>query len=155
MIQITNKVDCCGCNACGDICPKEAIAFKTDIEGFWYPVVDKEKCIDCGLCEKTCPIIHAQELKKNDLAQSVCYAAEHKSLEVVFDSTSGGLFSALADIVYRDKGHVGGAVFNDDFSVRHYISNEKRDLPRLRSSKYLQSNSEGFYREVKNLASGG
>lgn len=155
MIQITNKVDCCGCNACGDVCPKDAITFKTDIEGFWYPVVDKEKCIDCGLCEKVCPIIHAQELKKNDLPQSVCYAAEHKNLEVVFDSTSGGLFSALADIVYRDKGYVGGAVFNDDFSVHHYISNEKNDLPRLRSSKYLQSNSEGFYREVKRLLQAG
>lgn len=151
MISITNKIDCCGCNACGDICHKDAITFKTDIEGFWYPEVDKDKCIDCGLCEKVCPIINIKDLKKNDLLESICYAAEHKNLEVVFDSTSGGVFSALADIMYRSKGYVGGAIFNEDFSVRQYISNDKADLPRLRSSKYLQSNLEGFFKQVSEL----
>lgn len=151
MISITNKIDCCGCNACGDICPKGAIIFKTDIEGFWYPIVDKNKCIDCGLCDRVCPIININDLKKNDLPESICYAAEHKNLEVVFDSTSGGMFSALADIMYRSKGYVGGAIFNEDFSVRQYISNDKADLPRLRSSKYLQSNLEGFFKQVSEL----
>lgn len=155
MIQILDKKDCCGCNACGDICPKDAIIFKTDIEGFWYPEVDKEKCIDCGLCDKVCPIINIKELKKNDLTESICYAAEHKNLEVVFDSTSGGMFSALADIMYRSKGYVGGAIFNEDFSVRQYISNVKSDLPKLRSSKYLQSNFEGFYKQVRDLVKAG
>lgn len=156
MINIQNKVDCCGCNACGDICPKQAISYKTDNEGFWYPEVDMEKCIDCGLCEKVCPIINVKDLKKNDLPESICYAAEHKNLEVVFDSTSGGLFSALADIMYKSGGYVGGAVFNEDFkSVRQFISNDKKDLPRLRSSKYLQSSLEGFYSQVKDLLKAG
>ena len=52
MINITNKSNCCGCNACGDICPKRAITYETGNDGFWYPKVDMEKCIDCGLCEK-------------------------------------------------------------------------------------------------------
>ena len=151
MILIANKTDCCGCNACEDICPKDAISFKTDNEGFWYREVDMNKCIDCHLCEKTCPIINVKELKKNDLPQSICYAAEHKNMEVIFDSTSGGLFSALADVMYKSEGFVGGAVFNEDFSVSHYISNDKKDLPRLRSSKYLQSNLEGFYTQVRDL----
>lgn len=155
MIEIKNKVDCCGCNACGDICGKNAITFKTDNEGFWYPEVDKGKCVECGLCEKVCPIINIDSFKKNDYQKPICYAAEHKNIEVVFDSTSGGLFSALAEIMYRSKGYVGGAIFNEDFTVRQYISNDKEDLPKLRSSKYLQSNLEGFYKQVKQLLTTG
>ena len=151
MISVKDKKKCCGCNACGDVCTLNAITFQTDIEGFWYPKIDQERCTNCGLCEKVCPIINTKDLKKNDLPQSICYAAEHKNLEVVFDSTSGGLFSALADITYKDKGYVGGAIFNDDFSVKHYISSNKKDLSALRSSKYLQSNLLGFYKDVKDL----
>ena len=110
MIKITDKKDCCGCNACGDICPKGSITFKTDIEGFWYPDVNMETCIDCHLCEKVCPIINIDKLKKNDFDQPRCYAAIHKNYEVRFDSTSGGLFSALAEKMYRDKGFVGGQI---------------------------------------------
>ena len=150
-IQNLPSKHCVGCNACGDICPKQAITFETDIEGFWYPEVDNVKCNDCGLCEKVCPIINIKELKKNDLEQSVCYAAEHKNIDVVFDSTSGGAFSALADIMYKEKGYVGGAVFNEDFSIKHHISNDKQDLPKLRSSKYAQSDLCNFYNEVKRL----
>lgn len=150
--QLINRKDCCGCNACGDVCAPRAISFVTDGEGFRYPEVDVEKCVDCGLCGKVCPVLQVQELKKNDLPQSVCYAAEHKNLEVVFDSTSGGMFSALADAVYKNGGYVGGAVFAEDCrSVRHFISGDKADLPRLRSSKYLQSSLEGFYQQVKAL----
>lgn len=155
MINIINKTDCCGCNACGDVCSKHAITFKTDIEGFWYPEVNNQICNNCGLCEKVCPIMNICLLKQNNLPQSICYAAEHKNIEVVFDSTSGGLFSALADIMYRDNGYVGGAIFNSDFSVRQYISNNRKDLPKLRSSKYLQSNLEGFYKNVRELVKSG
>lgn len=155
MIHIQNKADCCGCNACGDICPKDAITFRTDPEGFWYPEVDPGKCIGCGLCEKACPVLNVRDLKKNDLQEPVCYAAEHRNLEVVFDSTSGGVFSAMAEILYRSGGYVGGAVFNEDFSVSHYISADKGDLPRLRSSKYLQSSLEGFYTRVGELVKAG
>lgn len=151
MINITDKSQCCGCNACGDVCAKHAITFKTDLEGFWYPEVNKDLCIDCGLCEKVCPVINIKELKKNDYEKPKCYVAEHKNLEVVFDSTSGGLFSALADIMYKSKGYVGGAVYNEDFSVKQYISADKADLEKLRSSKYLQSNLEGFFSQVKEL----
>ena len=132
MIEIKNKVDCCGCNACGDACAHGAITFKTDIEGFWYPEVDKAKCVDCGLCEKVCPNIHAQDLKKNDFDKPAkTIAAINKDTLVRWNSTSGGAFSALADAMYEQGGYVSGALYNEDFSVRNYVSNRPEDLEKL------------------------
>lgn len=155
MINIINKEDCCGCNACGDICGQHAISFKTDKEGFWYPEVDSEKCTNCHLCEKVCPIINIDELKKNDYQEPVCYAAQHKNLESLFNSTSGSAFAALAERMYKEGGYVGGAVFNENYSVRQFISNNKKDLEVLRNTKYVQSNSEGFFIKVKDLLKAG
>ena len=151
MINITDKEKCCGCNACGDICSKKAISFKVDNEGFWYPEVDKEKCVDCGLCEKVCPILQVDSLKKNDFEIPKCFAAQNKNLESLFNSTSGSAFAGFAEKIYKDGGYVGGAVFNDDYSVRQFISNDKADLEQLRNTKYVQSNSEGFYIAVRNI----
>lgn len=151
MIEITDKKECTGCNACHDICPKQAISLNVDIEGFWYPIVNKDKCIDCGLCERTCPVINIQELKKNDFERPVCFAAIHKNIEVRFGSTTGGLFSALAEQMYKEGGYVGGAIYDEDFAVKHFISNNPKDLIRLRQSKYSQSRTEGIFQEVKRL----
>lgn len=149
MIEIKDKQTCCGCNACGDVCPKGAISFQTDEEGFLYPKVDLAKCVDCGLCEKVCPQLHAEALKHNEWAEPKSLAAVHKNLVIRFDSTSGGAFSALANVIYRKGGFVGGAVWGEDFSIHQVISDKKVDLPRLRSSKYAQSDAQGFYRAVK------
>lgn len=155
MISLTCKEDCCGCNACGDICLQNAISFQEDNEGFWYPQINKEKCTGCGLCDRICPIKYIDQLKHNDLPEPECYMAEHKSIEVVFSSTSGGMFSALADVMYRQHGYVGGAIHNEDFSVSHFISNEKSDIIKLRRSKDLQSNAEGFYKRVREILNSG
>lgn len=155
MIEIKNKVDCCGCNACGDVCAHGAITFKTDIEGFWYPEVDKAKCVDCGLCEKVCPIIKKKEFKKEGFEQPECFAVVNKNIETRFDSTSGGAFTAFAEDIYKRGGFVGGAIYDEDWSVHQFLSSTKSDLPKLRSSKYLQSHLDGFYIAVKNsLATG-
>ena len=155
MIDIKEKKDCCGCNACGDICPHNAISFKIDFEGFWYPQIDSEKCINCGLCDKVCPIINVEDYRKNDFEEPVCFASNHKNLEIRFDSTSGGVFSALAEGVYKKNGFVGGAIYREDFSAEHYISDNKEDLKKIRSSKYLQSDAKGFYKKVKSCCETG
>lgn len=151
MINIQNKVDCCGCNACGDACAQSAISFKTDNEGFWYPEVDMQKCTDCHLCEKVCPILQIESIKNNDFEKPICYAAQTKNLESLFNSTSGSAFASFAEKVYKDGGYVGGAIFNEDYSVRQYISKDKKDLEILRNTKYVQSNAEGFFKQVKEL----
>lgn len=155
MIKIRDKRDCCGCNACSDICAQTAIKFETDAEGFWYPSVDMAKCTDCHLCEKVCPMLHVSELKHNDFEIPKVYGCYHNDIVIRFDSTSGGVFSALAHEMYKQRGYVGGAVYTETFDVVNYISNDKKDLKRLRSSKYLQSNAEGLYRRIKELLQAG
>ena len=151
MIEIKDKKDCCGCQACGDVCHAEAITFQTDNEGFWYPVVDKAKCTDCHLCEKICPMINIDKLKHNDWEEPKVFGGYNKDIVIRYDSTSGGIFSLLAQAMYKQKGYVGGAVYTDDFKVVNFISNEKKDLKRLRSSKYVESNAEGLYKQIKQL----
>lgn len=151
MINIQTKQDCCGCNACGDVCAREAITFRTDEEGFWYPEVNKSLCTDCGLCERVCPMLNLDKAKSHGQREPRIYGGYHKNIAIRFDSTSGGVFSALANTMYKSGGYVSGAVFNSDWTVSNYISNSKKDLSRLRSSKYVESNAEGLYKEIKRL----
>ena len=146
MIKLTQKVDCCGCNACGDACVHGAISFKTDKEGFWYPEVDVEKCSDCGLCEAVCPMLHRQE-KKSDLPK--VYGAYTKDEAIRLDSTSGGIFSELAMAMFEGNGMVGGAVYDEDHTVSQVITADKGRLPKLRSSKYLQSDAQDVYKQIQ------
>lgn len=152
MIKISSKEQCCGCNACGDICPKQAISFETDIEGFWYPKVDETKCIDCGLCEKACPVINIERLKRNDYEKPAhTIAAVNKNMRIRWNSTSGGAYTALAEGMLEQGGYISGAVYDKDFSVKSIVTNNPDDLERLRSSKYLQSNTANLHKSIKQL----
>lgn len=155
MIEISEKKNCTGCCACVDTCGKNAISLQIDNEGFWYPVVNKELCVNCGLCDKVCPIENMPKAKKENFEKPICFAAINKNLYVRFDSTSGGLFSALADKTFRDGGLVGGAITDEEFNVSQVLIDNKSELEKIRSSKYYQSNSTGFYKSVKSALIGG
>lgn len=150
MINIKRKEECCGCNACGDICSKKAISFKADNEGFWYPIVNKELCVECGLCEKVCPVLNNTNFMDR-YETPIVYAAYTKDEEIRLDSTSGGIHSMLALKMYEKNAYVGGAVFNEDHTVSQIVDDNPKRLPKIRSSKYLQSNSEGVYKEIRSL----
>lgn len=87
MIKIEKKEDCCGCTACANICPKQAITMKPDPEGFLYPVVNEENCINCGVCDATCPINNKIDRTKEKTKGFILRVKDEK---ILFESTSGG-----------------------------------------------------------------
>jgi len=145
MIAITDKTNCCGCSACANICPKQCISMQTDAEGFLYPHVDKAKCVDCGLCKKVCPILHKPQI----FPVRAAYAAKHISREIKLKSSSGGMFSALAEVVLKEGGVVFGAAFDKEWNVVHACAENPEDLDKLRRSKYVQSNIGKTYQQAK------
>lgn len=149
MIRIINKEDCCGCSACVSICPKTAIRFIQDSEGFDYPHVDVDKCVECGLCEKICPIIQRKSIDKS-VANPLQYKAVRiKDKKILSESSSGGAFSILADIIFDLNGCVCGVEYSEEGLLHHIIIDSKAELYKLRGSKYVQSNILGIFPAIK------
>lgn len=145
MIQIINKQDCCGCSACKTVCPKQCISMKYDEEGFLYPNIDISICINCGLCEKTCPIINVQTRSTTNSTYTII-SKNNKNLK---ESASGGSFTPLAEYVLNKGGVVFGAAFNHNMQVEHQLAEIKEELTRFCGSKYVQSNIGDSYKRVR------
>lgn len=164
MIEIRNKQDCCGCTACASACPKACITMTADSEGFQYPVIDKEKCIDCHNCEKKCPVLGREkvvaspDLDKAEVIRRALAAAESlpeasvcflKDEKLRRQSTSGGMFTALAHYALELGGIVCGVILDDEQMVVHSFAENEAELAKMRRSKYVQSNQVGAYLRVK------
>lgn len=149
MIKIIDKADCCGCTACVSICPKDAILMEPDILGFKYPKVDLEKCIDCGLCEKVCAF-NANYDKSLNLDDPDIYAARHKDIHEIETSRSGAVFIAISDYVLGNGGVVYGVGYKGHFVVTHKRATTKEERNEFKGSKYVQSDLDGIFRQVKN-----
>lgn len=145
MIIIKEKSDCCGCSACVSICPQQCIHIKEDNEGFFYPEVDKNQCINCNLCQRSCPILNQSEKR---LPLNV-YAAKHKDEQIRLASSSGGIFTLLAERIIDEDGVVFGARFNNNWNVIHDYTETKKGLTAFRGSKYVQSYMGNCYQKVK------
>lgn len=135
MIKINDKSQCCGCNACVQRCPKLCIEMREDEEGFLYPKVDTTVCIDCGLCEKVCPVINQADACK----PLQVYAAKNTDEEIRKNSSSGGVFSALAERTINEGGVVFGARFDENWEVKHDYAETVDGVVVFRGSKYVQS----------------
>ena len=152
-MKIETLQNCTGCSACNSICPKKAITMLNSKEGFLYPKITKQNCIECNLCEKVCPVI--TPLKKNESAITVAYAAINKDDTIRLDSSSGGIFTAIAQKVIDENGVVFGAKFADDFSVVHSWTDTIKGISDFRGSKYLQSFIGNTYKECKEFLEDG
>ncbi|WP_041385382.1 Coenzyme F420 hydrogenase/dehydrogenase, beta subunit C-terminal domain [Sphaerochaeta pleomorpha] len=145
-IQITEEKNCTGCTACQAVCPVSCIAMQEDAKGFLYPSVDYDLCIECGLCERTCPLL--KPISQENKVLSV-YAAKAKDKEILRKSSSGGMFIPLSDAMLKEGGVVYGAAFNPLMEVSHCRCTTFTERDRCVGSKYVQSNLVGVLDQVK------
>lgn len=145
MISVDYK-NCCGCEACVNACPKKCICMEQNSEGFYYPKTDGKACIDCGICNSVC-ILENPNLRNIDKLN--VYAAYVNNDEIRNNSSSGGVFTVLANYVIENDGVVYGAAFYDDWTVHHIRIDKKEDLYKIQRSKYVQSHIDSSYSNAK------
>lgn len=136
---------CCGCRSCEQSCPVSAITFHENDEGFLYPQIDFEKCVSCGLCIKKCPVAQPEY---QDFVQKG-YAAYLNNRDALRKSASGGMFFAIAQYVLENGGIVFGCAETVPGNVKHIMIDNVSDLPLLQGSKYVESNIQNAYSQVK------
>lgn len=139
--------ECTGCMACVSVCPRDCIVSVVDKEGFLYPSVKLEECIDCGLCLKVCRSC----IGHNKKAISKGYIALGKDHA---DSSSGGIFYELAKEIINENGYVAGCILDEKYKVKHILTNRIEDLEKMRGSKYVQSDIYSIFSDIKKLING-
>lgn len=145
MIKIYDKEDCCGCGACAIRCPHHCITLSEDPQGFLYPKVNLDKCVDCHLCERVCPCLNVDERRGN----TECFSAVNPDDKVRLTSSSGGIFSMLSQAVLALGGVVFGARFDEEWNVLHDEAQTVVELVRFRGSKYVQSVTGDCYAKAQ------
>lgn len=145
MIKIQAKSNCCGCSACVQRCPKQCISLHEDEEGFLYPKVNLDTCIDCGLCEKVCPVLH----QAKERVPLEVFAAKNPNEKIRMESSSGGIFTQLAEQVIDAGGVVFGVKWNEHFEAVHAYTETIEGLAAFRGSKYVQSKVGDTFKQAE------
>ena len=146
-MQIANLDMCSGCGACVAVCPKNAIDFKEDRFGQKFPKIDQNKCIDCHLCEKTCPINHEFFIPKLELTK--CYALQGRNKGHVEGCSSGGVATIIARHIIEQGGYVFGCKFDENMDLNYVECSTLYELELIKGSKYVQSNLTQCYVQIK------
>ena len=124
---------CSGCGTCSNVCPKSCISMVRDAEGFAYPSVDEQKCIECGACLKKCPV---EKVRASGGTPIFSVVLQDKDGESLKNSTSGGAFASIARYVLKQGGVVFGAAYDELLNVSHVAVERLEDLHLLQGSKY-------------------
>lgn len=140
---------CCGCGACEAVCNRNAISMICDREGFWYPKIDDSKCILCKACIKVCSFKAKDREKTRE--QQKFYYAQSKNKDILYQSSSGGIFTHLYQYFLENHGAVCGSIFTEDLTVKHKLSSLESDCQKMRGSKYVQSELSGIFKEIEKL----
>lgn len=149
-VSTLKKEECSGCHACYNACSAKAIQMVSDEEGFLYPHVIEDKCLECGNCIKKCPAIHSTRTLNLDTAYA-CYAKDHN---LHMQSSSGAVFALLANEIILQHGVVCGAAFDKDMKVVHLCVSDTKELKKLKTTKYVQSEIGSVYSEIKKYLEG-
>ena len=152
---LNSLTECSSCAACANVCAQNAISMQLDREGFYRPVIDADKCVKCGACERACPWSNAVENPNLASKEPATHAAFAKNESVRLESSSGGIFTVLAEKVLDDGGVVVGVAQLSPTQFGHIIVRDKAKLGLLRGSKYVQANAEAIYGEVKTILKSG
>lgn len=146
--MIVEKNKCTGCSACQAVCPVKAIELRSDGNGFYYPQIQMDKCIHCNLCKKTCPCLHVSV--DSDIERINIIKNNDKTIRQL--SSSGGLFSLLAESILTKNGYVCGCIMDENCrDAKHIITNDIKDIALMRGSKYIQSNLMDSFKVIKIL----
>lgn len=145
MIEIIDKHNCCGCLSCVERCPHQCISMKTDEEGFSYPVVDQQLCVHCDVCDSVCPVINQGEV----ILPIKIFASKNKDKNVLLKSSSGGVFSVIAERIIEKGGVVFGACFDEKWNVVTKYTETKEGLEAFKGSKYVQCNVGNTFSEAE------
>lgn len=150
MIDIKDKRNCTGCGACVNTCPRHIISMEEDGEGFVYPEIKVEECIDCHLCEKSCPMLKdSTAFCQGFVGYPQFFAGQLKSKDDLLEVSSGGAFWAFSKAVIDAGGIVYGAVQEDVDHIFHYRAESMEDIKLIRRSKYFQSDTGLSFQQTK------
>lgn len=153
MNNITKIGDkCVGCRSCELQCPKKCIQYTENKEGFFYPVVDAQNCIDCGKCLQHCPMNDKEDAKKSPIG---VYGFKNKDKKRIVNSASGGAADTIVQHILEKQGVVYGCAYDDNFRVHHIEVTSKEESWRLQSSKYVQSDIEDCYKRAESRLKNG
>lgn len=147
-IDLSIETNCCGCMACEAACPRGAISMIENDKGFIYPNIDESKCINCGICLNVCDFRKEPKTESNI---EKAYSLVVNDKNILRNSSSGGAFTALSDVVLSRSGYVVGSIMDRNFNIKHIVANNERERDLMRESKYVQSCTLGIWRRIQEM----